>query len=125
MINLNRLSLARAMEKAPVEFKPVLAAQEFAEYQETMKSCANPPPCLKCDLETWYFCSETGYTCGGYFAYENDPKAEKEEFPDADHQERDWSGVSNEPYGIPWLVLLKALANRNKKITQAGRKKRK
>ena len=111
MINLNRLSLSRAMEKAPVEFKPILAAQEFAEYVATMKACANPPPCLKCDLQTWYFCSETGYTCQGYFAYENDPKAEKEEFPDADQQERDWSGVSPEPYSIPWKIMLKAIRN--------------
>ena len=84
MQNLNRLSLERAMEKAPVEFNLGVATHEFAEYQDTMKFCINPPPCLQCPLETWYFCSETGYTCSKYFAYENDPKAEKEEFPEVE-----------------------------------------
>jgi hypothetical protein len=82
MINLNRLTLARAMEKVPVKFKPLIAAQEFKEYHAMWGKCPNPPPCLGCPLELWYFCSESGYTCGKFLAYEDDPKAEKDELPE-------------------------------------------
>ena len=53
------------------------AKEEFSDYVRMNKHCPNPPPCLKCNLQTWAYCAAPEYCCAKFIAYLNDPKAEK------------------------------------------------